>query len=1211
MVKLKRNTSSKLLLISRQLRLLSLLGWSMVLSIATVTAQQISSATIEGGSNSNRLIVNFSESITVSDGGAGFRLVGGVARIDKLLSGSGSSTLTFSLTDHALPDDRFTLLHWPEMSDARGPSGKLATPDESVSVNSSGVKSYQGSGTLYYVSNSEGNDSGSDRGSRDKPFKTVVAAQNMATPGDFILLKRGDVWDRTNVVITKSGTANNYLTIGAYGNGNKPVIYSKGLSLNYGTQRHRVTGATFAVHGANYVQVDNLHVKTDKSSGESNDGIQLLDCKYAVVSNCIAEAPGPGGFFGIRVNTWVDTDPIPGVTKEESLFNNTYPQVLNCEVFGYQANMGTQIWPYDGRHAILEGGLIENCISRDPKNPALGGNVWENIMINRGEFNGFVIRKNKVYNYFISGIETFGSKNVVIEYNEVYDPLDFDRGGLGIKAGGYNDASQTAPGVGELFSENIIIRYNKVYNITQGDDKDVNAIDGSNTRSGKIYGNLVYNVRDIGIKVTGRLNQEGWDVYNNTVLNCGINAIQLYTDGAYAANVRIKNNIVQGGIHDINGIVRGTSQKAVGSNNILINNTTAGAYQSTTDLQATLSDLFVNPSQNDYRLKENAPAINAGTSDIPSYMRDIQGYLINEAPDIGAYEYNGQTGDLDPEEPTDPEPPVSAENGVRYAYYKDVSENWSALPDFASLSPDKEGVLANFSLSPAEQADFYGFVYTTYLEVEQAGEYTFYLLSDDGSQLLIEGQEVVSYDGRHSATEEQSGKIMLSKGRHKLEVRYFEYRFSQSLQVSYQGPGVSKQVIPDGVLFLEDDGTSDPVNIWLEAECASSVGSAWQLKQDSKASGGEYTVYRGSKSLEAAPTASSAALVYQVNIAQAGNYYLLARLQAPDAAANSVWVKIDEGAWIKWWEEITLGSSFNWNLAPGGAVSLSQGEHTLRVAYREPNTQVDKLLLSTEKTLPEGTGPQASNCNTTNLNENGVAYRYYKDQTENWSALPDFASLSADKEGVLANFSLSPAEQADHYGFVYTTYLEVDQAGEYTFYLLSDDGSRLFVEGQEVVSYDGRHSASEEQSGKVVLSKGRHRLEVRYFEYRFSQSLQVSYAGPGISKQAIPDQVLFLESSSARQASWAKSGKASLESESDKLQVYPNPADTEIRIAVGSVQEPVQVVLTDLSGRVVYRAEMKQATVLSVPTAVLPEGVYLLRMQQVQRIFTRKVIVQH
>ena len=1204
MVKLKRNISSTLPRISRQLCFLSLLGWSMVLSIATVTAQQISSATIEGDSSSNRLIVNFSEAITVTDGGAGFRLVGGVARIDKLLSGSGSSTLTFSLTDHALPDDRFTLLHWPEMSDARGPSGKLATPDESVSVNSSGVKSYRGSGTLYYVSDSEGNDSGSDRGSRQKPFKTVTAAQNIAGPGDFILLKRGDVWDRTNVVITKSGTANNYLTIGAYGSGNKPVIYSKGLSLNYGTQRHRVTGATFAVHGANYVQVDNLHVKTDKSSGESNDGIQLLDCKYAVVSNCIAEAPGPGGFFGIRVNTWVDTDPIPGVTKEESLFNNTYPQVLNCEVFGYQANMGTQIWPYDGRHAILEGGLIENCISRDPKNPALGGNVWENIMINRGEFNGFVIRKNKVYNYFISGIETFGSKNVVIEYNEVYDPLDFDLGGLGIKAGGYNDASQTAPGVGELFSENIIIRYNKVYNITQGDDKDVNAIDGQNTRSGKIYGNLVYNVRDIGIKVTGRLNQEGWDVYNNTVLNCGLNAIQLYTNGAYAANVRIKNNIVQGGTHDINCMVGGTSQKAVGSNNILVNNTTAGAYQSTTDLQATLSDLFVNPSQNDYRLKENAPAINAGTSDIPSYMRDIQGYLINEAPDIGAYEYNGQTGDLNPE------PPVSAENGVNYAYYKDETENWSALPDFASLSPEKEGTLENFSLSPAEQADHYGFVYTTYLELDQAGEYTFYLLSDDGSQLLINGEEVVSYDGRHSASEEQSGKVVLSKGRHRLEVRYFEYRFSQSLQVSYQGPGVSKQVIPDGVLFLEDDGTSDPVNIWLEAECASSVGSAWQLKQDSKASGGEYTVYRGNKSLEAAPTASSAALVYQLTIAQAGNYYLLARLQAPDAAANSIWVKIDEGAWIKWWEEITLGNSFHWNLAPGGAVSLSPGEHTLRVAYREPNTQVDKLLLSTEETLPEGTGPQASNCTSPPSSENGVAYRYYEDNTTSRVALPDFSTLVASKEGVLENFSLSPAEQPDYFLFAYTSYLEVAQAGQYTFFLTSDDGSRLWVNDQLVVDHDGPHGASE-RAGSVTLGAGRHKVEVGYFDRLHNQVLQVAYQGPGISKQAIPDEVLFLESSSARQASWAKSGKAGSESQSDKLQVYPNPADREMRIAVGSAQGPVQVVLTDLSGRVVYRGEVTPKTELEVSTAVLPEGVYLLRMQQAQRIFTRKVIVQH
>ena len=312
------------------------------------------------------------------------------------------------------------------------------------------------------------------------------------------------------------------------------------------------------------------------------------------------------------------------------------------------------------------------------------------------------------------------------------------------------------------------------------------------------------------------------------------------------------------------------------------------------------------------------------------------------------------------------------------------------------------------------------------------------------------------------------------------------------------------------------DEPTDPdpptsTNVWLEAECASSVGSAWQAKQNSQASGGEYVVYKGSSSMDQAPGGSKAELVYAIDLEQGGNYYLLARIQAPSNAENSVWVKIDEGAWIKWWEEITLGNSFHWNLAPGGAVSLSPGAHTLRVAYRESGTQLDKLLLSTESTLPEGTGPQASNC--TSLppsSQNGVAYRYYEDNTTSRVALPDFSTLVASKEGTLENFSLSPAEQPDYFLFSYTSYLEVAQAGQYTFFLTSDDGSRLWVEDQLVVDHDGPHGASE-KAGSVTLEAGRHKVEVGYFERRGDQVLQVAYQGPGISKQLIPNEALFLE----------------------------------------------------------------------------------------------------
>ena len=1124
-----------------------LLGFSLLcLSSLNLSAQNVSSATIENG-NSDQLKVTFSESIIVSNAD-GFRLVGGVARIERLLSGSGSNTLTFVLTDHVLPDDAFRLLHWPEMSDARGSSGKLGEIDQPVTKN---VSSYKGNGRLYYVSTSgDNNNTGTSKGD---PLRTVGAAEAKASPGDFILLRRGDVWDNANVKITKSGTPGNYLTIGAYGSGNKPIIYSKGLGTTYG--KFSVKGATFAVHGADYVHVDNLHIKTDTSmvsSRGTSDGIQLLDCEYAVVSNCIAEAPQPGGYFGIRVNTWVK-DLSNSSYGEYAKFNNTYPQVLNSEVFGYYANLGTQIGNtfYRGEHAIEEGGLIENCISRDP---LASGSVWENIMINRGNFNGFIIRKNDVYGYRSNGIETYGSKNVVIEYNKVHDPANFAAGGRAIKAGGYNSASQTAPGFGELFSENIIVRYNTVYNITQGGNNaaNTNGIDTNNGGSGAIYGNLIYNVLNAGIKIPNRLNEQGWDIYNNTILNCGNFGIQIDTDGgSNDGNVRIKNNIVQGGARDIGISIDDGSPKVEGVNNILVNNLADADYESTTDFQVSLRDLFVDVSQDDYRLKAGAPAIDAGTTNTPSYLRDIQGFLIQGNRDIGAYEFGGQSGPIDPN-PT---------QGVYYAYYEG---DWPNLPDFSSLTAIKTGTLPNFSLSPAEREDYYGFVQSAFLDIAQAGDYTFYVNSDDGAKLYVNGNLVVDNDGRHMLRE-RFGTVNLPAGEHRLRVEYFEAFSTQALEVRYSSLdiGISKQLIPDAMLFLEDDALEPPVasaSVWLEAECGS-VGSNWLTETNTDASNGKYLVYpRGSVNRNPPSGNSDDQVTFTVNVPQAGSYYLLARIKARDNATNSFWIKIDNQSWIEWWEGMTLSQSFAWNLAPGGAFALSAGSHTISFAYREGGTQLDKLVLSSAETLPSGPGGTASNCTTTPPPQPVVTADAGSDRTVGLGS-----TVQLYGRGIGPN--------------PFRSYLWEKVSGPSL--TLNARGANATLTNLQVGTYVMRFTAtdSEGNSGSDEMT-----LRVTGNNARTASATKAHPAAEEISE--------FAHST---------------------LSAYPNPANGSITVKLpNGDQQPGVLTLTDISGKVVHRQVVSDAETvssLSISTERIGEGLYLLRWQQENKQQTFKLFV--
>ncbi|MGN1185033.1 MAG: polyhydroxyalkanoate depolymerase, partial [Oliverpabstia sp.] len=91
---------------------------------------------------------------------------------------------------------------------------------------------------IYYVSTKSGNDQ--NDGSLTCPFLTLSAAANRnLEPGDQILLERGSVFSGQYLHLTVSGTAEEPITIGAYGEGELPRIEADGNGIwyqNYGTQ---------------------------------------------------------------------------------------------------------------------------------------------------------------------------------------------------------------------------------------------------------------------------------------------------------------------------------------------------------------------------------------------------------------------------------------------------------------------------------------------------------------------------------------------------------------------------------------------------------------------------------------------------------------------------------------------------------------------------------------------------------------------------------------------------------------------------------------------------------------------------------------------------------------------------------------------------------------------------------------------------------------
>ena len=85
---------------------------------------------------------------------------------------------------------------------------------------------------------------------------------------------------------------------------------------------------------------------------------------------------------------------------------------------------------------------------------------------------------------------------------------------------------------------------------------------------------------------------------------------------------------------------------------------------------------------------------------------------------------------------------------------------------------------------------------------------------------------------------------------------------------------------------------------------------------------------------------------------------------------------------------------------------------------------------------------------------------------------------------------------SDTFGFRYTGYIYIETTGLYTFSTTSDDGSKLSIDGNEIVDNDGIHSALTESGQLNVVAPGYYPIEILYFDKTGDDILAVTVSGP-------------------------------------------------------------------------------------------------------------------
>jgi alpha-L-fucosidase len=114
----------------------------------------------------------------------------------------------------------------------------------------------------------------------------------------------------------------------------------------------------------------------------------------------------------------------------------------------------------------------------------------------------------------------------------------------------------------------------------------------------------------------------------------------------------------------------------------------------------------------------------------------------------------------------------------------------------------------------------------------------------------------------------------------------------------------------------------------------------------------------------------------------------------------------------------------------------------------------------------------------------------------------------AEKTVTASAISISDTLRAENTGLIYEGFIKVAKDGIYTFYLSSDDGSKLWIDNETLIDNDGLHG-DVEKSKNIALKKGFHAFKLAYIQATGGAALSLEYGLFGGSKRKVPASLFY------------------------------------------------------------------------------------------------------
>lgn len=171
---------------------------------------------------------------------------------------------------------------------------------------------------------------------------------------------------------------------------------------------------------------------------------------------------------------------------------------------------------------------------------------------------------------------------------------------------------------------------------------------------------------------------------------------------------------------------------------------------------------------------------------------------------------------------------------------------------------------------------------------------------------------------------------------------------------------------------------------------------------------------------------------------------------------------------------------------------------TIRVRSFWPNGEKSLIISKTYTKVTPVAAVKAD------IKQTGLKFKYFEGK---WEKLPDFSKLTTVQRGTAKQMDLTCVNKTSRYALRFTGFLKIPVTDVYSFYVNSDDGTKLTIAGKEVLVNDGVHGM-EEIRGDIGLEAGWHLIELVYFQGDGGQGLEVRYESAQIKKTIIPKDVL-------------------------------------------------------------------------------------------------------